>query len=77
MAETELSNVASLDRFSIDEREGVPVSIPGQGQRLSLPSLLRAVSRNILSAWPNSAYERGCFGFKLMQQRYLVCVRTR
>jgi hypothetical protein len=73
MAEIELSSVASPDRFFIDEKEGVPVTIPGQGQRLSLPSLLQALRRNILSVWPKHAYERDVFGFKLLQQRYIVC----
>ncbi len=73
MAETELSNVASLGYFAIDAKEGVPVSIPGQGQRLALSSLLQALRRNILSVWPKHAYERDVLGFKLMQQRYVVC----
>ena len=73
MAAPGLNDVEALDQFIADTAEGLPVSVPGQGQRLPLLRLLWALRRNILSVWPQAAYERDCFGVKLMRQRYLVC----
>jgi cytochrome P450 len=73
MAEAGLNDPAALDHFAIDLAEGIPVSLTRHGQRLPLLSLLREARRNILSVWPQAAYERDCFGFKLFRQRYLVC----
>lgn len=68
-----MNGLAALDQFAIDMTEGMPVNLVRHGQRLPLLTLLREARRNILSVWPEAAYERDCFGFKLLRQRYLVC----
>lgn len=73
MVEPGLNRLAGSDPFTIDLAEGIPVSLTRHDQRLPLWSLLREARRNILSVWPQAAYERDCFGFKLLRQQYLVC----
>jgi cytochrome P450 len=73
MAEAGLNDPDGSHHFVVDAAEGVPVNLARHGERLPLLSLLREARRNILSVWPQAAYERDCFGFKLMRQRYLVC----
>ena len=69
MVEPGLNRLAGLDPFTIDLAEGIPVSLTRHDQRLPLWSLLREARRNILSVWPQAAYERDCFGFKLLRQQ--------
>jgi hypothetical protein len=50
-----------------------PVSLPPRQGRLPLLALLRTAQNNLLSVWPESAYRKESFGFRLFRQDYFVC----
>jgi len=64
---------APLTSLLMAPEAAAPVSLPPRQGRLPLLALLRTAQSNLLSVWPESAYRKESFGFRLFRQDYFVC----